>query len=459
MLFFGISLSYLWGYRLLSNAILSHNQVITEILSFSLAQSLTEKIKDFQAFTKDIRVFQSVQASNAFVQAMSPVVRDLYIQDMDQQWIRASLESDLVQEYITKDTGSYLRHFISGDDALGGMILTDAFGCLVAATDKTTDFYQADEKWWKDSYNGGAGSVVVGDVEFDDLSGEWIIPVSVPILSEKNQVVGILRASLVVERYFAYLGQMRFGKSGHAFLLNGKGKVIVHENAVPMQYHVPADSEFFKSASVQKTITLEYSPVYGKGYYVICSPVLLGQFITHDFQWYVCVEVKKSQIFAPLYNFLVGMLIVAFILILVAVLLGVESGRRFAEPVQKLKQAVERIARGDFNTPVHINTCDEIEILAGTFSAMARDLQGFTDELNKRNEALELSNQSYQEMMEKLKDANRELIVLKQELEDKISHLEQFSKISIGRELRMRELKEKIAGLQDEIVRLKGMSS
>ncbi|HPT06593.1 MAG TPA: cache domain-containing protein [Candidatus Omnitrophota bacterium] len=459
VLFFAISISYIWGYRLLSSVILSNSKTITEILSFSLSQDLIEKTKDFQAYARDVRVLQAVQAGNAFISAMSPAVREQYVLDMDRQWLAASPDSGLVQGYMSKDASVYLRYFTRGDEVLGEMILTDQFGCLVAATGKTTDFYQADEKWWLDAYNGGVGRIVIGDAEFDDSSGIWIIPVSVPVVGDRDQVIGILKASISVERYFAYLSRLHFGASGHALIINEKGNVIVHEKVKPMQYQVFSGSVFFKDINTQKTITLEDSPIHGNGYFVVCSPVSLGQSLVQDFHWYVCVEVKKGQIFAPLDRFLMGMLVLALILITVAVMLGIQSGRKFAEPVQKLKQAAERIARGEFDTDIHIDTHDEIEALTDTFTAMAADLRRFTKELNLRNEALELSNVTYQEMVEKLNIANHELVVLKTEMEDKVNHLEQFSKISIGRELRMRQLKEKIAALEEECARLKGASS
>jgi len=458
VLFFAISISYLWGHRLLSSVILSNSQSITEILSFSLVQGLKEKCIDFQAYAKDVRILRAIQAANAFTQAMSISMREQYILDIDQQWISSSADSSLVQEYLLRDASEYLRYFTSKDDVLSEIFLTDQFGCLVATTDKTTDFYQADETWWKDSYNGGAGRVVIGDVEWNDASQEWVIPVSVPVRDKSNAVIGILKASIAVDRYFISLSQMRFGESGHVLILNDKGQVVFYEKSLSGQYQIPEGSEFFKSVSAQKTITIEHSPVYGKGYYVICSPVYLGKLAVQDFRWYVCIEIKKSQMFASLQNFLIGMLILAVTLIMVAILLGLESGRRFAEPVQKLKFAAERIAQGDFNATVRIDTHDEIEVLANTFSRMAQDLQRFTDELNKRNEALELSNRDYQRMTEQLQLVNQELTAVKEELEVKVDHLEQFSKISVGRELRMRQLKDKIAALEEELSRLKGAS-
>ena len=37
-------------------------------------------------------------------------------------------------------------------------LLTDAKGAVIAATNKTSDYFQADERWWEEAYNNGKGA-------------------------------------------------------------------------------------------------------------------------------------------------------------------------------------------------------------------------------------------------------------------------------------------------------------
>lgn len=138
--------------------------------------------------------------------------------------------------------------------------------------------------------------------------------------------------------------------------------------------------------------------------------------------------------------------------------------RHISLPLISLKDSALRIAGGDFHLKVEAPSPDEIGELAGAFNTMLEYLNTSYNELEAYREELEAINTH-------LMGANEELNALKagleaqvkartadleqanKELERKIDELARYNRLMVDREIKMRELKDHIRGLEE---RLKG---
>lgn len=77
------------------------------------------------------------------------------------------------------------------------IFITDRYGLNVAQTNPTSDYYQADEKWWQKVYNNGIGMTYYGQMEFDESAQVESIPLYIPI-KNNEEVIGILKAVIDV---------------------------------------------------------------------------------------------------------------------------------------------------------------------------------------------------------------------------------------------------------------------
>lgn len=64
------------------------------------------------------------------------------------------------------------------------------------------------------------------------------------------------------------------------------------------------------------------------------------------------------------------LLLIGVLVILAAVFLGVFSARQITRPIRRLKNAAQRITRGDYDTPVRVKSADEIGFLGKTMEEM-----------------------------------------------------------------------------------------
>ncbi|MBN1792243.1 HAMP domain-containing protein [Candidatus Woesearchaeota archaeon] len=114
--------------------------------------------------------------------------------------------------------------------------------------------------------------------------------------------------------------------------------------------------------------------------------------------------------------------------------LSILFSRRLTKPITKLRNAAVEIGKGNFESHIDIKTEDEIGELANTFNSMV-------EALNASRKALEEYNKNLEE---KVHDRTSEL-------KKKSEEQEKLNAIVVGRELKMVELKKKIAELEKKL--------
>jgi len=102
-------------------------------------------------------------------------------------------------------------------------------------------------------------------------------------------------------------------------------------------------------------------------------------------------------------------------------------------PVKQLLEGMERIGGGALDFRVRTRRQDELGNLFSSLNSMAEKLKERTESLREEREGL----------AEKVAQKTREL-------QEKINDLEEFNKLTVGRELKMVELKEEIQKLKGE---------
>ena len=120
------------------------------------------------------------------------------IQDMDKNWKATAGIVDYMQAMMDSTCGAHIRGIQESTPYYSEIFVMDNKGANVAMTDKTSDYWQGDEAKFKESYNGGKGSVFVDDVEFDDSSQSYLAQVSVPV-KDGDSVIGAITIGINVD--------------------------------------------------------------------------------------------------------------------------------------------------------------------------------------------------------------------------------------------------------------------
>ncbi len=117
---------------------------------------------------KNVQFVRSISVLPFVVDFLTPISSVRYtqnmpqIRDMEQKWKRLRSDDLTLREILDNPLSRNIRAINSIENAFGEILVTDASGRLVASTGKTSDYWQADEDWWKETYNYGRGKISWG---------------------------------------------------------------------------------------------------------------------------------------------------------------------------------------------------------------------------------------------------------------------------------------------------------
>lgn len=121
------------------------------------------------------------------------------VADIEQRWAGLPASGALMQSLLKGEGARMLRAFQKQSPDFAEIFVTDTSGNIVFMTNKTSDFYQADEQWWVEAYAAGAGASGQGEVEYDASAALWSIPLYRPVRDGQGKVVGIVKGVMNVE--------------------------------------------------------------------------------------------------------------------------------------------------------------------------------------------------------------------------------------------------------------------
>ena len=120
------------------------------------------------------------------------------IRRLDRTWQNEKTEAGLVTEVTKAPCSKILKRLQGTNREYAEIFVTDAKGLNVCATNKTTDYYQADEEWWKTAAQGKTSH---GGIAYDESAKTFAVGTYIPIVdTEKNKVIGVAKALLRVSK-------------------------------------------------------------------------------------------------------------------------------------------------------------------------------------------------------------------------------------------------------------------
>lgn len=188
-------------------------------------------------------------------------------------------------------------------------------------------------------------------------------------------IVTYIRADKILKT----LQQVRLNE---VFVLNQDGSVLVHSNPFVMQNrNFYSDDPIFlraKSDSM-KTSAFKYD-----------NDKMLGAYSkSYKDQIFVISKVSVEKAFASVRRLIYRSLLFALIVFSLAFIAAILFSRSLTRPIESLTLGMRKVSDGDLTTQIHVNTRDEIQLLAKNFNTMIRDLKTSREELEEINRDLE----------------------------------------------------------------------
>lgn len=314
------------------------------------------------------------------------------IKALDDQWRAADKANNdfdpLVRAALNGDVATELQEFKEAFPENVEVFVTDKYGANLAATNRTSDYYQADEEWWQAAYNNGQGAVYFGQPEFDESSQTFGLILAIPLYKHGTlEVAGILRTTVNISAIVDILSAPLLGGTAHTDLyLPGDQALAPEETTQGLR---PADPEALKhlsaltSSTDYETFTLDGVPSAVSAS-AISSTDPAMQSAIQNLGWVLIVDQSEEDYLAPIRAQTGSTVTIALIIIALSAALAVLMAQLLSTPITRLTSVAEQIAAGNINTQAAVESNDEIGILANTFNSMTSQLHTTLSTLEQR---------------------------------------------------------------------------
>jgi hypothetical protein len=221
-LFLGAALVLRVGQTRLGDSYGRHLQDIAQQAAAGVDAYVYRRILDVSllARTPDLRREASAGSTRPFDRAAADAI--------DTEWQQSHQQPRAVAAALENAAARYLADLVAHDRIYRELILTDRQGRLVAASNPTTDYFQADEDWWVAAFDDGRhGRVSISDVRWDPSARVYAIEISAPVAALGDEgVAGVLKAVTDSREMLALVGNVQLGQTGGAWLLRRNGTVV-----------------------------------------------------------------------------------------------------------------------------------------------------------------------------------------------------------------------------------------
>lgn len=196
--------------------------------------------------------------------------------------------------------------------------------------------------------------------------------VSVP---EGGPEGGVVVAEVKLATVWDEVSRIKVGHAGLAYVVDAEGVLVAH----PLVSLVLSQADFSSLTHVREALASGGGGV-GSGQAVV-GRNLEGRDVLATYElvdppgWVLIIEQPLEEAFAPLNSLFLG----TAVLLVLGVLLSLGASwllaRRMVAPIQRLQVVAAQIGAGSLTERIDVKTGDELEQLAGSFNAMADQLE------------------------------------------------------------------------------------
>jgi len=371
-------------------------QELTNVASLTAA-SLANQIDKQVDLLRTAALNGALTDSLASISAAATANEDELAQ-LDQQWqvaYAAGNENDpLVNSVLNHGISAELHEFRNAFPQHVEVFVTDRHGANVAATNHTSDYYQADEEWWQAAYNDGRGNVYISQPQYDESSETFGLLIAIPVLdSETTEVVGVLRSTINLSLFLDAFESGRFGQTGRTEIYLPDGTELEIEQEANGEFSLkmeeaPAD---FKAALQQGASFMDTTH---DGILILAGQASLTGARTDEdpediaaleqLQWRVVTLQDRAEALRLVADASRNAQLVGLIALVLAGLLAIGVAQFLANPITRLTEAAEKVSTGDLQTRAPIESSDEIGMLADSFNRMTSQLQDTLGGMERR---------------------------------------------------------------------------
>ncbi|MCF8721421.1 signal transduction histidine kinase/DNA-binding response OmpR family regulator [Nitrospina gracilis Nb-211] len=394
--------------------LLNHSQTILKERIAGEIQNLTANTLDsvnriifmrgeeLQILAHELTMRSEVESSTRKMESMPD--RDVFIRQMDEDWtagkttppIQAILDNPLSGTFAEK------RRFLKkkyGVEVFNEIFATNRFGALIAASPRTTDYFQADEAWYQQARKSGE-DVHVEAIAYDESTDAFSTTVAVKLMDDSNRYQGMLKGGLHIVIIRNLLDDFQRQAAIHSlrfYLVNEKGEVILSSMAPSGQHDArlvrihPFGGDLSAWAPVARALQGQ------SGYYfhekdgqdwLVTYQRSKGVEGISGLNWSLVLEMDAKEVLKPVSILRAGLGGVWGVLFLAAFIMGGVMIYAFINPAEKLLKStrlrVPLTPKSAPSSPVGKKPEEDLDSISFSFKELTDDLVTHLEELEKQ---------------------------------------------------------------------------
>ncbi len=293
-------------------------------------------------------------------------------------------------------------------------------------------------------------TLMISDIYEPSDGEEPIMAIFVPNLDDEGEIISFIVLQIDMTSLYRELG-FRVGNEGKPVLVNSQGHIIFH----------PEREKIF--TKISENYPLEENLGRGGG---VFDAVIDGKEVVYGFRlvvtdkfhmgWQLVVMQPKEEVFGFLRMMETNYALLSIVFLLPIILLSFLISRRTMGPLRNLSLVSKKVARGNLKARAEVFSKDEFGEVAENFNKMIEDLEQAKKGMEEERDILEIKvNARTKELNELNEQLEGKVQKRTEEMKKKLDELEKMSKLMVGRELKMIELKKALKKAKEEIEGLK----
>ena len=201
-------------------------------------------------------------------------------------------------------------------------------------------------------------------------------PYMVIAIAEGGQAGGVTAAEVNLKFIWDVVSQIKIGKAGQAFVVDGQGALIAHPDiSLVLQKTDLTRLDQVKAALAGRPQPGEASQEGTIARNLRNHQVLTAHTTIPSLGWTVFVEQPLEEAFEPLRASVKRTVVLLLLGIVLSVGASLMLARTLERPIRALQAGAVRIGEGNLTDRIEVKTGDELEVLGDQFNRMAVQLQ------------------------------------------------------------------------------------
>ncbi|MED4782466.1 methyl-accepting chemotaxis protein [Brevibacillus choshinensis] len=194
------------------------------------------------------------------------------------------------------------------------------------------------------------------------------IAVSLPLLDEDEETVGVIVAFVSVPKLSEFIGQIKVGDTGYAMIVDRLGKLVAHPDKTyalkrPSMDQLNIVQDVIAGQSGFKQVTLNGSEYFSAYQY------------DSSLKWGMIVVQSVAEVKREVHTLQLTILAVSVVGLGALAALLYLFVRKIIKPVKEVQQKMTSFSEGDLFQTMQVQTNDEIRQLADSFNSMSNQIR------------------------------------------------------------------------------------